>query len=137
MKTVNERATGRRGAYNTWRAMNSRCRCKSHSQYFRYGGAGIAVCERWLSFENFYQDMGGRPKRRTLDRLDSHGDYSPKNCRWASPSQQQRNKSNSLFLTKGRSTFHVEEWADRLGIRAGTIRVRLFRGWSVERALTP
>ncbi len=77
--------------YGTWFSMKVRCLNKNSEKYRHYGGRGIKVCERWLSFENFFEDMGIRPKGKTLDRVDVNGHYEKKNCRWATQSEQMLN----------------------------------------------
>lgn len=76
----------------SWRAMHSRCSNPNNPDYKHYGGRGIIVCERWKSFKNFYQDMGQRPERMTLDRKDVNGNYEPSNCKWSTHQEQALNK---------------------------------------------
>jgi len=78
--------------YTTWIAMVQRCRYQGHPWYKAYGGRGIQVCERWKTFENFLADMGEKPPRRSLDRIDNDGHYEPGNCRWATSKEQLRNR---------------------------------------------
>ena len=80
--------------YRSWIAMKTRCNNPNHRHFDNYGGRGIRVCERWVrSFENFLADMGPRPSLQySLDRIDSEGGYEPGNCRWATRSEQNRNR---------------------------------------------
>lgn len=78
--------------WHSWRSMRDRCLKKSHKSYADYGGRGINICDRWDEFANFLADMGERPDGTTLDRVDVNAGYFPENCRWATRSEQQRNK---------------------------------------------
>lgn len=78
--------------YKTWCGMIKRCQNRNCTGYSDYGGRGIAVCERWLKFENFLEDMGMRPsKYHSIERKNVNGNYEPDNCKWASPTEQSRN----------------------------------------------
>jgi hypothetical protein len=81
--------------YSSWNAMIQRCTNPNEIGYKNYGGRGISVCERWFDFANFFADMGARPDRMTLDRIDVNGNYEPSNCRWATYSDQLRNRRRS------------------------------------------
>ena len=123
--------------YVTWSAMWQRVRYPKNTHYHHYGGRGIKVCDRWLSFENFFEDMGPKPsKEYSIERGDVDGDYCPENCRWASPLEQANNTRNNRKLTHNGRTQNLGQWEAELGFKPGTIKGRLRIGWSVEKALT-
>lgn len=87
--------------YKSWSGMKSRCYTKSHKRYPLYGGLGVTVCARWLeSFANFLTDMGPKPTpKHSIDRYpDPFGNYEPDNCRWATQTEQCRNRRNTKFI---------------------------------------
>lgn len=122
--------------YCIWRGMIRRCHEVTNRQYKDYGGRGIKVCERWQEYENFLADMGRRPPGLEIDRIDNNGNYEPENCRWATPRENMRNRRCTPMLTLGSETKCLAEWSETIGVSYNTLQGRLFRGWSVERALT-
>lgn len=83
--------------YKIWKEMRSRCQNENSGSYHRYGGRGVSVAPEWESFEVFIRDMGPRPSTAfSIDRIDNNGNYEPSNCRWATQSQQARNKRTTV-----------------------------------------
>lgn len=81
--------------YRTWASMKRRCNNPHTNNYCRYGALGVTVCERWNDYSNFLADMGRRPTpQHSLDRLKGRKVYCKRNCRWATPTEQNNNKSN-------------------------------------------
>ena len=118
--------------YNSWQAMRKRCEDSKNKDYQYYGGRGIKVCERWLKFENFLEDMGERPLGLTLDRKDFNGNYCKENCKWATTKEQQNNKRNNHYITRNGVTKTISEWSDIFNIEQRTVWKRLKRGWAEE-----
>jgi transcriptional regulator with GAF, ATPase, and Fis domain len=90
--------------------------------YQRYGGAGITICERWDSFENFLADMGERPVGMTLDRKNSKGNYEPDNCKWSTWIEQESNRKDNVFVILNGERIHAAEAARRLGVKDYALR---------------
>lgn len=113
--------------YYTWSNMLARCSNPKASRYEQYGGRGIAVCDRWLSFENFLNDMGERPEGLSLDRIDPDGGYSKENCRWASTSQQSNNRRNNVFVDYEGKRYTIKQLSDLLDVPYERLRYALRR----------
>jgi len=123
--------------YRRWMNMRGRCQDPEHHQYKNYGARGIRVCKRWEDFAKFFQDMGHPPTlKHTLDRKNNDGPYSPSNCRWATEKEQKNNTRRSRYSTFNGLTLTTSQWADRIGVPRKFLNLRLFKGWSIERAIT-
>lgn len=123
--------------YMRWNNMMRRCTSAKSKSFPNYGGRGIAVCERWHNFANFYADMGPPPfAGATIERTDNDGDYCPENCRWATRMTQATNKRNTRRITYNGRTMCLSHWADEIGISRRSLKGRLDAGWSIERAVT-
>jgi hypothetical protein len=122
--------------YSIWSDMKKRCNNPKHKFWQYYGGRGIAVCERWNSFESFFADMGHPPSGTSLDRIDGRFGYKKENCRWATATQQSRNRSNSRLVRALGREMCITAWAEFLGVKESTIRARLNKGWSEHDAVS-
>ena len=86
--------------YHSWVAMKQRCLNPKNKAYKHYGARGIKICDKWLSWEGFYEDMGERPDGCTIERIDVNGDYEPGNCVWLEKQKQGANKRPQKSLPK-------------------------------------
>ena len=99
--------------YSIWMGMRDRCNNPNNENYQHYGGRGIKVCDRWNgSVKNFHDDMGDPPDNYTIERIDNNKGYEPDNCKWATYTEQIRNRRNSLPVC-------IPDIAKELGITYG------------------
>jgi hypothetical protein len=130
--------------YTAWLNIKDRCMNPDNESYGDYGGRGICVAARWLDGENglsgyqcFLADMGRKPNPGLwIDRYpNNNGNYEPGNCRWATPSQQQRNRRDTVMvrLVDGRGVA-LADACDFLKLDYRLVRNRMQRGWTFDRA---
>lgn len=116
--------------YKCWSEMVYRCKKSGKKYWFE---KGIVVCDRWKKFKNFLEDMGEGAKNLSIDRIDNSKGYCKENCRWATSTQQARNRGNNKILN-GKT---LSEWSEILGVKRSTLAQRYYvYGWSVDKVLS-
>lgn len=124
--------------FRAWEGMKARCNNPKAPGYHRYGGRGIAVCAAWLhDFQGFFAYVGPRPTAaHSIDRWpDNDGDYEPGNVRWATRSEQNRNRRGNRLIEAFGITLTLVEWSNMTGIASDTLAYRL-RNNDAETALS-
>lgn len=121
----------------SWKQMRARCNNKNATDWDIYGGDGITVCDEWnRSFEAFHKDMGDRPAKTSLDRIDGSKGYFKDNCRWATDDEQARNKRNNVLVEINGESKCVGEWSAIFGAPITRAYGRLKRGMDPLEAFT-
>lgn len=96
--------------YKTWQRIKDRCFNKNNQDYIHYGGRGITVCEEWLTFINFFNDMGKKPNANySIERIDVDKNYSKENCKWILKTEQPKNRRNSIFVKVNNNKMCLKE----------------------------
>ena len=113
--------------------MKQRCLNVNSRFYPIYGGRGIEICEKWMTFEGFFEDMGECPPNMTIDRVDNDSNYCRENCRWATMKQQSNNRSTTILLVIGDCEKSLKEWSEHFCIKYTTAYYRYKQGWTAER----
>lgn len=123
--------------HSVWRGMLSRCSNPNNSSWKRYGGIGVKVCERWLRFENFLEDMGATYKEGLSIDRKLNGNYCPEDCRWATRKEQANNTKSNVWITHDGLRLTLAGWSEKTGRSQQNIKYRLDKGMSVGDALKP
>lgn len=108
--------------YKIWCGIIKRCKNERYREFHLYGGRGISVSKNWMSFENFYKDMGVRPsKNHSIDRIDPNGNYEKENCVWADKIQQGLNQRRTNSISFKNVKMSLRQFSKLIGISYYTI----------------
>lgn len=128
--------------YKVWRTMRARCNNPKNASWPNYGGRGIRVCQSWDNPNNgflaFLADMGNPPSPgMTVERIDTNGDYTPANCKWATRQEQAENRRNVIRITYKGETRTLSHWSRVTGIPLQVLYGRYSKlKWNPDRMLT-
>lgn len=123
-------------SYTVWRGILHRCYNPKAKQYKDYGGRGITVCNAWrYSYKQFYADMGDHPPGLTIERRDNDGNYTPKNCYWATRKEQQRNHRNTIKVIVEGKEYLAMDLAAIAGIKTDCLVERVKKGLTYEEVI--
>lgn len=128
--------------YFIFGAIKARCYNKKNTGYKNYGGRGIKVCDEWLNKENGSINFinwainNGYKEGLTIDRINTNGDYSPNNCRWASMKEQSNNRRNNHYITINGKTKTLSQWLEIYKISSTQFYFRKRHGMNEVEALT-
>jgi hypothetical protein len=115
--------------YKSWSEMKYRC----GKRYW----INISYEKRWNNFKLFLEDMGVRPEKKSLDRIDNNKNYCKENCRWATGKEQAINRSSTHFFKYCGIKKTLTDWAKILRIKRSTLAQRIYcYKWNVEKAFS-
>lgn len=111
--------------YGHYRAMMERCYNPKQTNYYRYGGRGIGVCDRWKSdINNYIEDMYPTFKKGlTIERINVDGNYQPSNCIWADMVTQSHNKDYDNIM-KYNTTGYIGVWKVKENIYVAELKYK-------------
>lgn len=124
--------------YNIYRSMIKRTQKPENKDYKNYGGRGVKICDEWNNdYRKFYDwaMSNGYNDDLSIDRIDVNGDYEPSNCRWVDTKIQANNTRTNRHIKYRGETLTISEWANKIGMKYGTLRERIRRGWSISKAI--
>ena len=123
--------------YEIWCGMKARCSNPKHKAFHNYGKNGISVCEKWeSSFDAFIEDMGPRPSSsHSVERIDGQKNYSPDNCKWATPKEQSNNTRRNHIVRIDGENMTLMQAVEKFGGKYHTVKWRIYQGQTIEEAL--
>lgn len=121
--------------YKIWRSMKTRCLNPNYFEYRLYGGRGITINQHWHKFENFRDDMFDSYNEHVkkfgvldtqIDRINGDGNYTPKNCRWATRKEQSNNRKGIIRVDYHGTKVTIPELSELTNIPVGTLYDRYY-----------
>ena len=125
--------------YKIWLGIKQRCYNPKAPAYKYYGALHVRMCKAWRDdFWTFLSDMRCRPsEQHSVDRYpDPFGDYEPGNCRWATATEQARNKRNTVFVEADGKRMSLTDYCEAIDLSSELVRLRMHKGWSIEEAVS-
>lgn len=122
--------------HRAWTALKDRCTNKKSKSHKWYVDRGISFCDRWLSFECFFEDMGLAPtKGHSIDRIDNDKGYSKENCRWATKDEQMNNMSTNRVIEYRGESKTLASWCKLLDVSYTMVKCRIYsKLYTIEQA---
>ena len=121
--------------YCIWEGIIRRCTKQNDKRHHDYMDRGITVCDSWLTFSNFLNDMGIRPEGMLIDRIDNDGPYAPWNCRWVDRCTSQNNRRNTFMVEYQGKQTPISDVARAVKMHRATLRQRAKQGMTAEQAM--
>lgn len=128
---VTERTTkhglSHRPEYLVWANMVRRCTDQRDKSFCRYGAIGVRVCDEWRKdFAAFFSHIGPRPTpQHSIDRIDNERGYEPGNVRWATATEQNRNKRSIHKIPYNGRILCLTEYCNETGLNRHTVSYRI------------
>jgi len=119
--------------WNCWNSLKGRCKSRDPRRSGSYFDRRITVCDKWSDFQAFYDDMSPTWKPGlSIDRINNNLGYSKENCRWATATQQARNRRSNRIIEYNGERKTMAEWASIYGMDIRTLFERLSYGWEIS-----
>lgn len=123
--------------YSVWRNIKRRCLKIKDKQYKDYGGRGIKICDKWLDFRSFQNDMFPTYRKGLqINRINNNGNYEPSNCKWVTQKENCNNKNNNHLIEFNRQKLNLTQWSEKTGISFSALMYRIKAKWSVDKMLS-
>ncbi len=127
--------------YKAWGAMKRRCYNSSASDYVRYGGRGVKVCDEWINDFRAYYDwaiLNGWKRGLNIDK-DRKGRnliYSPDTCSIVTPKDNQNHRGNNIIVEYNGARMTLKQVAEQSNVKYILLWKRVVKlKWDLQRSV--